>query len=672
MRKYFYGLCCLWMIISCQKKLSEDKTTNTRLDSLIQKSKKPNLSKDSVQYVLTESMSILASFQNDSVKRAYLNQVSNQYFNQGLMQDYFKVCKFNLQLAIEAQDSVLMPAIHYDLTDYYYYYSVYDSAYYHVNKSIKILQNREESLLLGRAYLNKAAISHSQNAQIEAEIDAIYALKIGESFDDNRLVYDVYNLLGVIFSRLNDFIKSEEYHLNALNTLKFLKEDVQYVTLQVSTYNNLGNTYKGQEKYQDALFYYQKGLKIENLKNKMPLLYAVLFSNLNHTKLKIGLPVSLADFEVSLKTREKLNLKEGIAHSRMHIGDFYMAKQDTVNALVNYKQALFLSDKTKKHEDVLKMLMLLSVLEPTKSNEYMERHIFLSDSLNTAERNIRNKFTRIAYETELVEAQKKVLQKQNKWIVIIALLMFLLGTMFYIVFRQKAKQKELILMQKQQKSNQEVINLMIDQQHKLEEGRSLEKNRISRELHDGVLSELGGIRLNMNVLYQRNDAEAIEICIKEIQHLQALESTIRIISHDLNQEVFFQNETFLVILQNLAKDMQKTHNLAIDMIDAQEIRWDLYNNEYKINVYRTIQEAIQNCVKHAEATLVEIMFEEDENHLVWTISDNGVGFDTQKKKKGIGLKNMQSRVALMNGHLIIDSSMEKGTKLSFTIPSNLK
>uniref|UniRef100_UPI00404B68C9 sensor histidine kinase n=2 Tax=Flavobacterium sp. TaxID=239 RepID=UPI00404B68C9 len=289
-----------------------------------------------------------------------------------------------------------------------------------------------------------------------------------------------------------------------------------------------------------------------------------------------------------------------------------------------------------------------------------------------AERNIRNKFTRIEYETDLIEEEKKVLEKQNKWILIISIILFAFGILFYVIYRQKAKQKELVLIQKQQEANQEVINLMMDQQNKIEEGRTLEKGRISRELHDGVLSELNGIRLNLNVLYFKKDEEAINHCLGQIEHLKNLEKNIRVISHDLNQDIFFHHETFTVLLQNLAKDMQKTHNLAIEIFNESKVRWELYSNEYKINVYRTIQEAIHNCVKYAEASLVTLNFEDNGNNLTWSITDDGKGFDVQKKKKGIGLKNMQSRVELMKGSLAITSNKNEGTQISFSIPSNLK
>jgi signal transduction histidine kinase len=672
MRNFFYLLIGSLLLCACRQKLGENNSEQTRLDSLIVKSQQMDFNPKEVEKHLSEGLELLKTYQNDSTKRVYLNKISNQYFNIGLMDDYLNVCRLNLQLSEQAKDSSMMPIIHIDISDYYYYFSVYDSAYFHVNKVIKILKNKPNHVLLGRAYLNKAAISHSQKALIEAEIEAIEALKIGENIDNKRLVYDASNLLGLILNKLEDYERSLEYHFKALNTLSDLKKDAQYFVLQSSTNNNLGITYKNQERYHDAIKFFEQGLENRNLKNIYPVHYAVLLDNLAHTRLMLGKPVALSDFLVSLRIRDSLGFKSGLIYSRMHIGDYYLDKKDTLSAIAEYQLAMSLANVTKSYEEVLKLLNQLAVLEPLKTKDYLKRQIFLSDSLNTAERNIRNKFTRIEYETALVEEEKKVLQKQNSWILGVSIVVFLFLILFYIIFRQKVKEKELLLVQDQQEANQKVINLMIDQQNKVEEGRMMEKGRISRELHDGVLSELTGIRLKLNVLYFKADLDAIALCIRQIENLKELETNIRNISHDLNQEVFFQNETFIVLIQNLVSEMEHLYQLPICLNNETEVHWELYNNEFKINVFRTIQEALQNCVKYANANSVEISFEEDFDFLIWQIKDDGVGFDTLRKKRGIGLKNMLSRVELMKGNMEVKSEKNKGTTIIFKIPSELK
>jgi len=669
MRNCFFLILFFLFVCSCQQKINVNSKEQTRLDSLISKSQQLDYNPVQVKNYMAESLDFLKSYQNDSLKRYYLNKISNQYFNHGLMDEYLRVCQMNLLLSEQAKDSTMLPIIHYDLTDYYYYYSVYDSAYFHVNKAIKILKSQPESVLLGRAYLNKAAISQSQNALIEAEIEAIEALKIGEKTNDKRLIYDASNLLGLIFNKLKEFDSSLKYHFKALETLNDLKNDPQYDNIQSSTNNNLGITYKNQEKFKEAITFFEQGLKNKNLKRINATHYAILLDNLAHSRLKLGESVSLSDFEEPLQIRDSLGVKSGLIYSRMHMGDFYISKKDSTNAIEQYHLAMSLANETKSHEEVLKLLNLLAVLEPKKSKEYLNRQIFLADSLNIAERNIQNKFTRIEYETAQVEEEKKILQKQNNIILGIGITIVLFFILFYIIYRQKVKQKELILIQEQQKANQEVINLMLDQQKKVEEGRSIEKDRISKELHDGVLSDLMGIRLHLNILHHKVDQGQMDYYLKQMDELKNLEVNIRNISHDLNQEVFFQNEAFTVLIQNLVSDLEAIHSFSIELNNETRIRWDLYPNEFKINIYRIIQEALHNCVKYANAKIIKIIFEDEDGFLLLKIVDDGEGFDVKRKKKGIGLKNMQSRVALMNGTMEVLSKINEGTTLVFKIPS---
>jgi len=92
---------------------------------------------------------------------------------------------------------------------------------------------------------------------------------------------------------------------------------------------------------------------------------------------------------------------------------------------------------------------------------------------------------------------------------------------------------------------------MLNQQHRIEEGKFIEKNRISQELHDGIMGKLTAIRLNLFILKKRKDPETIEKCLPFIDDIQNIEKEIRQISHDLNQNVFDDNVTFISIVENL-------------------------------------------------------------------------------------------------------------------------
>jgi len=98
------------------------------------------------------------------------------------------------------------------------------------------------------------------------------------------------------------------------------------------------------------------------------------------------------------------------------------------------------------------------------------------------------------------------------------------------------------------------------------------------------------------------------------------------------------------------------------------VEWDTLSGDTKINLYRILQECLQNIVKHAEATKVELDFEYGEGMLKIHINDNGQGFDVRKAKKGIGQKNIKSRVQKLNGTWNVESAPGQGTAISVLLP----
>jgi hypothetical protein len=120
----------------------------------------------------------------------------------------------------------------------------------------------------------------------------------------------------------------------------------------------------------------------------------------------------------------------------------------------------------------LKNLILIS---PLKTSAYSQQYIRISDSLQLAERKNRNKFARIAFETEEITSEKDEAIKQ-KWIIsAAAATLLLLGTMLFIIKMQRAKQKELVLIHERQKSDESIYQLIDTQQIKIDQGRLAEK-----------------------------------------------------------------------------------------------------------------------------------------------------------------------------------------------------
>ncbi|RZV56260.1 MAG: two-component sensor histidine kinase, partial [Flavobacteriaceae bacterium] len=96
--------------------------------------------------------------------------------------------------------------------------------------------------------------------------------------------------------------------------------------------------------------------------------------------------------------------------------------------------------------------------------------------------------------------------------------------------------------------------------------------------------------------------------------------------------------------------------------------WEGVSNKTKIHFYRMIQESLQNIYKHANAKHVDVSFELKGNQIFLSIADDGEGFVVNKAKKGIGLKNIKSRVEELKGELFINSQKDAGTSISISVP----
>ena len=347
---------------------------------------------------------------------------------------------------------------------------------------------------------------------------------------------------------------------------------------------------------------------------------------------------------------------------------FYLGTQKRDLALKYATETYKLAKETSSNDVVLESLLLLSKLKNAEAaKQFLNEHIKLSDSLLKIERNVRNKFARIEFETDQLELENERISQQRLWLILISLVLLVTLFLLYIIVTQRAKNKELKLKQDQQEANEEIYNLLLSQQDKLDGARAGEKKRISEELHDGVLGRLFGTRLSLDTFNNKEGKDAIQIRSKYINELKTIEEDIRKISHDLNTD-FVSGSGFMDILSELIEAQTQAYKLKYSFNYTDDISWENLTNKTKINIYRILQESLQNIYKHAEATELKISIQLKNDVICVAISDNGKGFDVNKSKKGIGHKNINSRAKQLKGGVIFKSEINKGTTVKIEIP----
>ncbi len=347
---------------------------------------------------------------------------------------------------------------------------------------------------------------------------------------------------------------------------------------------------------------------------------------------------------------------------------FHKETGNTTDAFVYAQNARDLAKEIDNNLRYMESLKLLAELDPDNASNYNKEYIRISDSLQQEERRIRNKFNRIRFETDETIAQNQQLAKQRMVWIGIATGIVLLGIALFIIVIQRIKNQRLKFQQQQQEANQEIFNLMLAQKQKVEEGKQSEQKRISEELHDGVLGEMNGVRMILLGLNKKADDAAVALREQAIEKLKDVQEEIRSISHELNDTSYQKLNNFMSSVENLLKTICEPVGIKYHFTYDQDLDWDNLEGITKINLYRILQESLQNCVKHAAATTVYISFETNEKNMVISIQDNGRGFDTSKGKAGIGHKNIKSRIEKINGGWYLRSAPGIGTTVLLEIP----
>jgi signal transduction histidine kinase len=377
-------------------------------------------------------------------------------------------------------------------------------------------------------------------------------------------------------------------------------------------------------------------------------------------------------FYQSLKLNEILNVTAGIFISKIHLAEYFAAKNEHDKALKYSKEAFLLSRSTNNPRDVLVSLKQLVVLDPEKAAIYNKEYIQINEKLQKAERSMGEKFSRIEYETDAIKDQNSTLELQNRNLVYALSFLTILGLFIYTVKTQKTKNRELLYKQQQQQANEDIYNLMISQQNTIESSRVKEKKRVAQELHDGVLGRMFGVRMNLDSLNKFQDDLAISQRDSYLSELKNIEQDIREISHDLNREKSELINNFVTIVDNMLEEQRKTFPSKIVSTIDSAIKWDKVKNSVKINLYRIIQESLQNCNKYSNATVIKVELKKKDDSIVLLVKDNGIGFNIKTKKKGIGLNNMISRTNECDGQFDISSEKGQGSTIVVTIPLEQK
>lgn len=661
------------ILFACTKKNLINQSSDISNDSLVaylSKANDFNSSNKKRQDYTTKAYAIIQDQPNDSISRVNLFRVANRYYNLNDWGAYKNTVKVALEKSLDSKDSVSTAKAYSYLGEYYGSQGVSDTAYSYYFKAEKIFLQLKDNYNLAKTRLNKALLQFNEGDIKGSEISVFKGLQVLKKEESNDIIYELYNLLGAIYTNLEDYDNALEFYKKALATIDDKTSPIEY-QYKATSLNNIGLVYQITNQNRLAIPYFEKGLEYEkNLLLYKPFVYAKLLNNLAYSRFKVNESKGLPGlFYKSLKISDSLRLTGGVIEIKVNLSDYYFTTiKDTVKAMQFSHEALTTARETKNPGIVLFVLKQIAKIDFKKAAAYNNEYIHINDSLQKAERNTAYKFSRIEYETDEIKQENTDLTTQNRNLVYIFGSVLILGMFLYIIKAQKAKNRELLYKQEQQKANEEIYNLMISQQSNVETIRVKEKKRVAQELHDGVLGRMFGVRMNLDSLNKIHDESASVQRNSYLTELKNIEQDIREISHDLNREKSELINNFVAIVDNLFEEQKKTFSTKLVSNIDSTIKWETISNAVKINLYRIVQESLQNINKYANASIVKIEFKKETDNLFLQISDDGIGFNVNRGKKGIGLQNMVSRINECKGTFEIKSKKGDGTIITVTVP----
>ena len=672
--KNIYSILFFCVILtSCSKDNSTFKSENIAIDSVkywFAKSEKNKTSlKEKIKY-LNKVKSIIKNSSNTLSLRELNYDLITKYYDNGLWENYKIAAELLKKNSVASADIINLAKSYRSFGNYFEQVKVIDSSFYYYTKSEKIYEQLRDYEGYSTILLKKGIIQFYAGDYLGSDLSLSKSLVANKKTSDKIMRYNILNQLGLNSNQLKDYNESINYFNKALIEIK-KNEIANNFHEEAICLSNIGLVYQNLKNHNKAIEYFDKSLKDITLKVKLPDVYSNIIDNKAYSKLKINDLTSLPNlFFESLAIRKKTNDSSAIIISYIHISEYYYYLNLKDKALEYANRALALSRINNNPIDILFSLKQGSVVDNTNASKYSEDYLKISDSLQIVERNSKDRFARIQFGTQEIIQEKDILEDKNRNLLYGFAITFILVSLLFIVRAQRAKTRELLFKQTQQKANEEIFNLMMLQQSIIDESRYKEKKRLAQDLHDGVLGRMFGLRLNLDSLNSNTDADAATKRAELLNELKIIEQDIREISHDLNREKLVLINNFVSIVHNLLEEQKSFHDSEVIYHIDPSINWDKIENAIKINMYRILQEGLQNINKYATAKNITIEITGNTENVAFLLKDDGIGFDVNKKSKGIGMQNMITRTSDCQGKIEIISAKGEGTRIEIQIPIN--
>ncbi|SCY83550.1 tetratricopeptide repeat-containing sensor histidine kinase [Flavobacterium caeni] len=591
------------------------------------------------------------------------------------------------------------------------------SDYYSDNDLPLSMQYARQSLVKARNLKNDSCVALAYNSianvfQYQTRLDSALAfhqkaLALRIQLKDSAGMADTHNNIGIAYDQQADFPKALQHYFMALAYF----DRKQLAAKQAMTYTNIGIVYKAQKEFTKALDYYRKaydayqrttdafgqtvsagnlGSILINFKRYDESLRYSEMARLGYQKIAgdrfTGYPIAnMATVYDSLKQFDRANARyrEAIALHEKHHNDFEVA--ETANTFAHslirqkkYNESIAVSNRALRFARATKAAINVvaayknlahahaALRQYPEAYRYSDLYNAGKDSIFRAEKTQAMAEMAAKYDTEkkerLINEQKAEARRKNFMLLVVSLLAVFVVLIVLLLFRQQRLKNA----QLQQEHRLKTAIAQIETQNQLQEQRL----GISRDLHDNI-----GAQLTFIISSVENIKYAFDIGNPKLDDkLQSISSFAQSTIVELRDTIWAMNSQDIVfedlkarILNFIEKARTATEEVDFQFVIDPELVPQRMSSVVGMNLYRTIQEAVNNALKYGQCSRIVILAESVGEDIQVSIEDNGVGFDPETIARGNGLVNMEKRIADIGGSFQLQTQVGKGTKIVVTL-----
>lgn len=496
----------------------------------------------------------------------------------------------------------------------------------------------------------------------------VSSMKLYEQLNDLSGQALLCNDMGNMLRKHDDFPNAQMY-LNRALTFYTKLNDINGLA---NTNNNIGVVYEFMGQMDSAIYHYEKGLAFYTALNSLTGMgYSYDYLGIVYAY-KNDFVKSISYLEKAYTIREKLGEKQSMAVSLVNIGEAYAAMKEFKKAESYFKRSLSIAEEMKFSDLIAYNKKMLSECASGEGNfklafDYLKEYMTVNDSLFNLKKNEQLADIQTKYETEKKAKENIQLQQSNNTkelklaqqriqiAVMAGILLF--GVFGAMLFHNKNKlNQQRILTEEIQKQETLRLKAIIDSQEE-------ERQRIAAELHDGLGQVLSAAKVNLAASdsQDKNVRTSLELIDKSCTDL-------REISHNMMPSLLIKSGLVAALneITDRVNDIGK-----FDVTVDSDIEFSRLKPEIEIHLFRIAQELLNNIIKYAQATEVQIQLSNENGIFTMMVEDNGKGFDKNSlnESSGNGWYNINSRLKLISGEVEIDSRVGSGTVVTIVVPS---